>query len=301
APKPTISVAPGYKAVWNAEYVGTDAVTGDLTFVISTDKVHTVTFILGNTLATEDDCYFDNIDDGSILSEVAPLPRVSAPKGYKVVWDPPYNGSLAVREDLVFTAEAVWDDGQWHTVTFNLAGRGTSSDQLVFENILDGTLLKDSDVVVPNVTANVGYTFLGWYPAYDEETVVDRDLIYFAVYKEPVVPTGPTGTTNTTSTYPERPSSTTREFTTVPYVPFTGTFGDGDATKQGGTTAVTAAGDPSGVSQQTTAGGGGDGVSQENAANPNTGSKQMTGIAVIAVLSALTIGITVRKKKDEDE
>jgi hypothetical protein len=62
-----------------------------------------------------------------------------------------------------------------YTVTFDLAGLGSSTDTLVFDGVHYG-----DEITVPNVTANPGWLFGFWNPT--PSTTVTGDASYTACY-----------------------------------------------------------------------------------------------------------------------
>ncbi len=163
-------------------------VLGNATYVAQyTQNVYTVTFDLAGKGTSSDTLVFA----GKHLNETITVPVVTANAGWTFTgWD--IEPSTTVLGNATYVAQYTQNV---YTVTFDLAGKGTSSDTLVFA----GKHLNDT-ITVPVVTANAGWTFTGW--DIEPSTTVLGNATYVAQYTQNVytitfVPTANGSSTNT--------------------------------------------------------------------------------------------------------
>ena len=99
-----------------------------------------------------------------------------------------YGKSASVTRDVeVFKDENgnnIPDEDEAHyTVKFEAGDHGTLSGTLVYENILTGLTFENAGIIIPSVTVNSGFKFIGWEPTEPtSETLVTSDLTYIAKY-----------------------------------------------------------------------------------------------------------------------
>lgn len=154
----------------------TDDATYTANFVYDASQYATITFIAGDngTISGTDEF---TVLIGTVWSEIA-VPTYTADVGYKFdSWSPAFPSS--VTGDAVYTANFVYDASQYATVTFVAGANGTISGT-TSQTVLIGTAW--SKISVPTYSANVGYKFDSWSPAFPATVTVDATYTANFVY-----------------------------------------------------------------------------------------------------------------------
>ncbi len=175
---PTPVPAPGYKFTgWTPAIPdSTEPVTDDVVYTASFEydstQWATLTFnageggsLSGNTSVT--------VLKGESFANVA-VPTPVADEGYEFAsWAPAL--PTTVTEDAAYTATFVVDDSQYATISFVAGANGTISGTASYK-VLKGTAW--SEITVPTYTANTGYKFDSWSPAFP--TTITSNATYTA-------------------------------------------------------------------------------------------------------------------------
>ena len=141
--------------------------TGNATITANFVQIHSVTFVEGsNGSRTGGGALFQTIDNGSAAID----PTITANGGYTFTgWDVAFNN---VTSDLTVTAQYSVIQ---YTVTFEKGSNGSRTGG----GALSQTINHGSAATAPTITANAGYTFTGWDPAFNNVT---SDLTVTAQY-----------------------------------------------------------------------------------------------------------------------
>ncbi len=108
--------------------------------------------------------------DKAVVEGVMPKEDVTVTVTYKATTDE--NGNNIPDEDE-----------EHYTVKFEAGEHGTLEGTLVYENILTDLTFEAAGIIVPSVTPNEGFKFVGWEPAEPtSETLVTSDITYVAKY-----------------------------------------------------------------------------------------------------------------------
>jgi hypothetical protein len=176
---PSVHPVAGYAfAGWcrddSAIRLTTDGVRGtrisaDTTFTAQYGRLsYTVTFELAGLGSSPDTLIFGEVHYGDAIA----IPTVTAAAGRTFLgWDK--TPSTKVNCSARYTA--VYGQAEY-TVTFDLAGQGSSADTLVFDGVHCG-----DTIIVATVAADPGCTFLGWDVT--PSTTVTGDATYTAQYE----------------------------------------------------------------------------------------------------------------------
>jgi hypothetical protein len=177
---PSVHPVAGYAfAGWYRDYsairLTTDGVRGirisaDTTFTAQYRRLsYAVTFDLAGRGSSPDILIFSDVHYGDPIT----IPTVTATAGWTFSgWDKA--PSTKVKGSVLYTA--LYGQAEY-TVTFDLAGQGSSADTLVF-----GGLHCGDSIVVPTVDADPGCTFLGWDVT--PSTTVTGGATYTAQYEQ---------------------------------------------------------------------------------------------------------------------
>ncbi|WP_326910362.1 S-layer homology domain-containing protein [Sedimentibacter sp. MB31-C6] len=181
---PTYEADSGYKFDgWTPTPFAT-TITEDLVytanFVKDEDQWHTVEFKAGANGSISGTTLYEDILDGTAWNTaVTTLPTYEADSGYKFDGWTPTPFATTITEDLVYTANFVKDEDQWHTVEFKAGANGSISGTTLYEDILDGTAWNTAVTTLPTYEADSGYKFDGWTPT-PFATTITEDLVYTA-------------------------------------------------------------------------------------------------------------------------
>ncbi len=161
---------------WTPSFPDTvsESVTFTANFIIDDSQFATVTFKAGENGSIVGTASF-TVLKGTAWSEIT-VPTYSANTGYKFSeWSPAFPNTITANAE--YTALFVYDASQYATVTFNKGTNGTLTGAASF-TVLKGTAW--SEITVPNVTPNDGYTFSGWTPTFPN--TITADATYTAQY-----------------------------------------------------------------------------------------------------------------------
>jgi uncharacterized repeat protein (TIGR02543 family) len=132
---------------------------------------YTITFDLAGKGTTSNQTVFDNKHYGDTFPTA---PTVTANSGWTFTGWSPSPLPTTVTKSATYTAQYTQNN---YTITFDLAGKGITSNQTVFENKHYGDAFPTS----PTVIANSGWTFTGWSPS-PLPTKVTGSATYTAQY-----------------------------------------------------------------------------------------------------------------------
>ena len=131
------------------------------------------------------------------ILESSEIPKIQpAPRHDFVKWLPNNPQGHSVTDDIEFTA--VCQHCGKYLITFESNGNGDLQGNTSVE-LNGGTKLFET--ALPTPLPNEGFEFRGWSPVLDANTIVDRDQVYTAIFKEikpipPVPPIPPTESHN---------------------------------------------------------------------------------------------------------
>lgn len=145
------------------------AVKGDAVYTARYTKAdYRVEFVLGEHGTSGDTLVFSGLASGDSIA----VPNVTTDEGWTFTgWD--VTPVTTVSGDATYTAQY---EVTTYTITFNLDGKGTSEDTLVFS----GMAIGDS-FTVPTVIANPGWRFNGWNAEIPD--TVEGDATFTALYE----------------------------------------------------------------------------------------------------------------------
>lgn len=151
-------------------------VTEDVSFTATFESEEvedvTITFTAGNGGTVSGTTSF-TVQKGTAWSEIT-VPSYVADAGYKFkAWTPEFPETITA--NATYTATFERDDSQYATVKFVAGENGVISGTGEF-TVLKGTAW--SEITVPTYTANVGYKFDSWSPAFPE--VINGDATFTA-------------------------------------------------------------------------------------------------------------------------
>lgn len=151
---------------WDATPLAT--VRGDAVYTARyTEANYRVEFLLGEHGTSGDTLVFTGLASGDSIT----VPNVTADEGWTFDgWDT--TPVTTVSGDATYTAQYA---PVTYTITFDLDGKGTSTDPLVFSGLAIG-----DSISIPTVIANIGWRFIGW----DSEIpdTVEGDATFVALY-----------------------------------------------------------------------------------------------------------------------
>ncbi len=192
---PTPKADTGYKFVnWTPSFPET--ITSNATYTANFEKDASQTKKLSYKVEYYKDGTHVETDDGVVSKDVwindttlaVDTVNTSNDKyiGYKFAKTEPSEIPTTIANGGVIKVYYVKDENQWHTVTFKAGTNGTFEEtELEYSDILEGTQLGDTDVVIPKPKANSGYEFDSWTPSTPtKNTVVNEDLVFTANFKE---------------------------------------------------------------------------------------------------------------------
>ncbi len=200
---PTPVANAGYKfSTWSSDFPAT--VTEDITltaeFAYDASQYATISFKAGaNGSISGTDTF--TVLKGTAWSEIS-VPVTTAEAGYKFsTWTPSFPATVTA--DATYTANFVYDATQYATVTFKAGTNGIISGTSTY-TVLKGTVW--SEISVPTATANAGYKFSAWSPAFPATITADAtytaNFVYDATqYATVTFVAGTNGTLSGTSTY----------------------------------------------------------------------------------------------------
>lgn len=151
---------------WDSEPSVT--VKGDAVYTARyTEANYRVEFVLGEHGTSNDTLVFTGLASGDSIT----VPNVTADEGWTFDgWDT--TPVTTVFGDATYTAQYA---PVTYTITFDLDGKGTSTDPLV----LSGKAIGDS-ISIPTVIANIGWRFIGWDSEIPE--TVEGDATFVALF-----------------------------------------------------------------------------------------------------------------------
>jgi hypothetical protein len=151
---------------WDSEPSVT--VKGDAVYTARyTEANYRVEFVLGEHGTSNDTLVFTGLASGDSIT----VPNVTADEGWTFDgWDT--TPVTTVFGDATYTAQYA---PVTYTITFDLDGKGTSTDPLV----LSGKAIGDS-ISIPTVIANFGWRFIGWDSEIPE--TVEGDATFVALF-----------------------------------------------------------------------------------------------------------------------
>lgn len=169
---------------WSAAFPDkiSDNMTFTAAFSIDASQYANVSFVAGSNGTISGTSSF-TVLKGTAWSEII-VPSYSANAGYKFSdWAPAFPETIT--EDVVFTANFVYDESQYATITFTAGSNGSISGTTSY-TVLKGTSW--TEIVVPAATADEGYKFTGWNGAFPETvtasasfTAVFEDLVKYSI------------------------------------------------------------------------------------------------------------------------
>lgn len=144
-------------------------VKGDAAYTaLYTSANYRVEFVLGEHGSSLDTLLFTGLAAGDSIA----VPDVTAGEGWTFTgWDT--TPVTTVSGDAVYTAQY---EVTTYTITFDLDGKGTSEDTLVFSGMSIG-----DPITVPTVFANPGWRFNGWNAEIPD--TVEGDATFTALYE----------------------------------------------------------------------------------------------------------------------
>jgi hypothetical protein len=167
-PAPPVKANKGWRfAGWDKAPAAT--VTGSAVYTARYTRVrYSVTFRLAGLGTSPDTLTFSPVYYGNTIS----IPAVTPNPGWTFDgWD--RTPAAKVTGSAAYTAQYTRIP---YTVTFDLAGLGTSPDTLTFDPVYYGDA-----IAVPSVTPNPGWMFIGWDTP--PSATVTGNAVYTAVYQ----------------------------------------------------------------------------------------------------------------------
>lgn len=174
---PTPIAAAGYKFdSWTSafpEYINEDA-SYTANFVYDATQYVTVSFVAGDNGSLSGSTVLTVLAGTAATDLTLPVPTADA--GYKFdSWSPTL--PVTFTESASYEATFVYDESQFSTVTFVAGDDGSIVGTSTFK-VLNGTLW--GEITVPTPTANAGYKFDSWSPAFPE--AVTSDCVFTASF-----------------------------------------------------------------------------------------------------------------------
>ena len=165
---PSVTAASGW--VFDGWDVAPSAtVKGDAAYTARYTKAdYRVEFVLGEHGTSGDTLVFTGLASGDSIT----VPNVTADEGWTFTgWG--VTPVTTVSGDATYTAQY---EVTTYTITFNLDGKGTSEDALVFSGMAIG-----DPISIPSVIANTGWRFIGWNAEIPD--TVEGDATFIALFQ----------------------------------------------------------------------------------------------------------------------
>ncbi len=174
---PSYTANAGYKfSSWSPEFPETvdEDATYTANFVYDESQYATVTFVAGSNGAISGNAEY-TVLKGTAWSEIT-VPTTTANDGYRFKgWNNTFPTTVTASASFTAEFEAI----PKYSINFNAGTNGTMDGTPTY-TVYEGTSW--SEIEVPTITANTGYTFKGWDANFP--TTITEDLTFTAVYEE---------------------------------------------------------------------------------------------------------------------